>query len=172
MKNRAILIAITGLPGTGKSTLAEALADELDAVHLNTDRIRHEKSQLGKYNKSTKSRIYNVMFEKAREALSKGKPVILDATFYTRALREPVDALASDLNIEAVWVEIRADQKTIQSRVAEERKYSEADFKVYMIIKKSYEPLERPHLVVRSDIMSVDEMVGKVQSQVKKQSAP
>ncbi|MCB0080827.1 MAG: AAA family ATPase, partial [Caldilineaceae bacterium] len=34
------LIAIGGLPGSGKSSVARMVAQELEAVHLNSDRIR------------------------------------------------------------------------------------------------------------------------------------
>jgi adenylylsulfate kinase-like enzyme len=40
--NRLKKILIMGLPGAGKSTLAKALAQRLNAVHLNADEIRTE----------------------------------------------------------------------------------------------------------------------------------
>lgn len=40
--NRLKKILIMGLPGAGKSTLAKALAQRLNAVHLNADEIRKE----------------------------------------------------------------------------------------------------------------------------------
>jgi len=35
-----MLIVVTGLPGTGKTTIAESLAKEVDAVVFSTDKIR------------------------------------------------------------------------------------------------------------------------------------
>jgi len=40
-RNRVIKILIMGLPGSGKTTLAEALSKELSAIHLNADEIRN-----------------------------------------------------------------------------------------------------------------------------------
>jgi adenylylsulfate kinase len=39
--NRVIKILIMGLPGSGKTTLAEALSKELSAIHLNADEMRN-----------------------------------------------------------------------------------------------------------------------------------
>ena len=40
------LVAIGGLPGTGKSTLAEALGNELGFVVLRSDEVRKERAGL------------------------------------------------------------------------------------------------------------------------------
>ena len=40
MKNLTILIF--GLPGSGKTTLANKLAKKLDATHLNADQVREQ----------------------------------------------------------------------------------------------------------------------------------
>ena len=37
-----MIIQIIGLPGSGKTTLAQALMERIDAIHLNADEVRAE----------------------------------------------------------------------------------------------------------------------------------
>ena len=65
-----MLIIITGLPGTGKTTLAQLLADNKIATHLNSDIIRIELDKQGQYDKASKSMIYKALIEKTKQLLS------------------------------------------------------------------------------------------------------
>ena len=154
-----MLLAITRLPGTGKSTFAKALAERLQAVHLNTDIIRDALNLRGQYDASSKAKIYDEMQRRTAAALSEGRTVLVDGTFYKRALRAQFEALAEQHHHSMQWIEIRAAEAVIRQRVAKKRQYSEADFDVYLQIKAKFEPLEQSHLTLWSDRMGVDEMV-------------
>lgn len=52
------LIMITGLPGTGKTTFAQALADKLNIPSLNSDQVRHEMGKRGQYDEASKKEVY------------------------------------------------------------------------------------------------------------------
>lgn len=45
-----------------------------------------------------------------------------------------------------------------------ERKYSEADYEVYLKIKNKFESMTEKHPVLRSDMQSVDEMIKKTKA--------
>jgi len=154
-----MLIAITGLPGTGKSTFARALAERLEALHLNTDIIRDALNLRGQYDVSSKEKIYDEMQRRTVAALSEGRTVVVDGTFYKQALRAQFEALAEQHHHTVQWIEIRAEEAVIRQRMAKKRQYSEADFDVYLQIKAKFEPLQQPHLTLWSDRMSVEEMV-------------
>jgi predicted kinase len=154
-----MLLAITGLPGTGKSTFAKALAEQLQALHLNTDIIRDALNLRGQYDASAKEKIYDEMQRRTAAALSEGGTVIVDGTFYKQAFRTQFGALAEQHHHTVQWIEIRAKEAVIRQRVVKKRQYSEADFEVYLQIKAKFEPLQQPHLTLWSDQMSVDDMV-------------
>jgi predicted kinase len=84
-----MLIIVTGLPGTGKSTVAAALARELGADALSTDRIRREAARPPGFSKAEKGSVYERMFARAERRLRAGRSVVLDATFYRERLRAP-----------------------------------------------------------------------------------
>ena len=48
------------------------------------------------------------------------------------------------------WIEIRADEDLIRDRLIRPRIESEADYNVYLKLKKDWEPMDEDHLVLRS----------------------
>jgi predicted kinase len=159
MQNK-IIIVVFGLPGSGKSYFAEALAGEINAKWINSDIVRHEMSGEGQYGDKDKSLIYQAMGEKAREVLTDETPVILDATFFRKALRQDVIDLGKEMHAQVVWMEIVADEELIRQRTERKRKYSEADFKVYHKVKDQFEPLKSEHLTLKSGESNLDTMLA------------
>ncbi|HEX6871111.1 MAG TPA: AAA family ATPase [Micromonosporaceae bacterium] len=100
------LVLVGGLPGTGKSTLAEGLADRLGAVVLNSDRVRKELAGLppgraapaayqeGIYTDEWTERCYAELLDRAERLLQLGESVVLDASWTRTALRARAAALA------------------------------------------------------------------------------
>lgn len=156
-----VLVMVTGLPGTGKTTFAKHLADNIDGVHLNSDMVRSQMGKRGKYDIASKAAVYHELQSRAEENLQQGKHLIVDATLYKNILREPFIKLAKQNETPVFWIELKANEKVIKERVGKKRKYSEADFEVYLKIKAVYEPLEMSHLILWSDMMSVEEMIEK-----------
>lgn len=155
----AILIVICGLPGTGKTTFASALADALDAEHLNTDKIRYDAGKRGQYSEHAKEDIYESLLDAARSVLSKGRSAVLDGTFYREKLRKPFEHLATAFKVRLSWIELIAAEETVRERVSKTRPYSEADYEVYLKIKNAFEPLPGAHLTLDSGVLSMEEML-------------
>ena len=81
-----MLIAMAGLPGTGKSTLATALAGALPAVVLDKDKLRAglippEKIE---YSRAQDDYIFELLLKAAKYNLNRGRHVILDGRTFTR----------------------------------------------------------------------------------------
>ena len=155
------LIVVLGLPGTGKTTFARALADHLGALHLNTDMLRAQMGLRGRYDEATKARIYEALLQQGRAGLVAGRRVVLDGTFYKEAFRDRLAELAREAGAGVKWLEITASPETVRQRVSRHRPYSEADFAVYQKIRGAYEPLRGERLSLASDHLTPEAMLNR-----------
>ena len=161
-----MIIIVFGLPGTGKSFFSRHLADEIGAAYLNTDIVRGELNLQGLYTPQSKRRVYDRLLLQAGQKRMKYKNVIVDGTFQRRNARRRFSERASQWKQPVRFIEMRSTDRTVRKRISEEREYSEADFKVYRQIKYNFEKMERPHLVLQSDALSLEEMINKAKAYI------
>lgn len=148
-----MLVLVCGLPGTGKSTVAERVAELLSAARLRTDVVRKELFPEPTYAASESAAVYDELFSRARERLAAGDHVVLDATFRRRELRERAAELADDTD--SAFRLVRVDcaepvvRERIQRRQTEEDDESDADFAIYTQLKEEFEPIAGDdHIVI------------------------
>ena len=148
-----MLVLITGLPATGKTHFAKDLALVLRAEHLNTDVVR-KKCNMVDYTDEGKKNVYEKLFTLAEQALSAGKNVVVDGTFYKKDLRKQILNVAVRTNSEHVTVLRTLPESEVKKRLearAKIRTMSDANFDVYQRIKKEFEEITDPHLVIGPD---------------------
>jgi len=150
-----MIVVISGLPGTGKTTVAKELGSELNAPVLTTDEIRKAKSEHPKYTRRQKQGIYDHMFRIAEDLLSDNDTIILDGTFFKKEFRERSFQLGSDHDRCVFILETLCDEDVIKQRInkryQENVDASEADYKVYKIIQNQFEPIEEPHFRIHTE---------------------
>ncbi|QDV10310.1 Adenylate kinase [Rosistilla oblonga] len=130
-------VIVRGLSGTGKTTVAKALAERIGAVHLSTDALRKANSPDHDVNYDAQSRqqVYSAMFSEAVEHLQNRVPVVVDGTFLQAdLLREAQQRLAAagDKVVVATCVcpeEVAIDR--IRQRQRRSDSLSDADETVY-----------------------------------------
>ncbi len=103
---RARLVLVGGSPGTGKSTIAERLGVELDAIVVRSDELRKEVAGLpadahapspphaGIYSQRMTEATYEALIGRARELLELGEMVIVDATWSEQHWRDAAARMA------------------------------------------------------------------------------
>jgi predicted kinase len=158
-----MIIIVFGLPGSGKSYFASHLANMIDAEYIMSDRVRKEMLSKRTYSDEEKLAVYDEMILKAIEANKLNKNVVLDATFYKKNIRSNfINKIPATERIR--FIEVVADESLIRERLQKVREDSEANFEVYKKIKEEWEPMEEPHLTLRSTNDNIEEMLRKTAS--------
>jgi predicted kinase len=116
---RPRLVAVGGLSGTGKSTLAASVAPQLPpipgAVHLRSDIVRKRIMQVGEtdrlppegYTLAVTRQVYAALRRQAALAMRAGYSVILDAVQAEPSERAAIESLAKqcDVPFQGFWLE-------------------------------------------------------------------
>ena len=154
-----MIIAVLGLPGSGKSFFASRLAKRLRAKYVSSDNIRLKVLEQRTYAIAEKLKVYDLMIQEMKQALEQGEKLILDATFYKNQIRQKFSEAATFYEQKIIFIEIRANESLIQERVSRKRRESEADYPVYLKLKKEFEPLSHDHLILESKRDNIAEMI-------------
>lgn len=101
------LIAMAGLPGVGKTTVARGLAARLPAVLVNVDEVESALLR-AEFERSfaTGLAAYLVAEQVARANLDLGQHVIVDAANYVTYARQMWTALAAQYRVPLLFVEV------------------------------------------------------------------
>ncbi|RPI52902.1 MAG: hypothetical protein EHM55_15315, partial [Acidobacteria bacterium] len=132
------LIAVGGLSGTGKSTLALALAPSIGAVPgavvLRSDEIRKQlcdaqmSERLGPegYTPELSARVYEAMAARANAVVRSGQSAIVDAVYGRNHEREVIERVANDANVPFAGFWLEAPDAALIARV-EARRHDPSD---------------------------------------------
>ncbi len=149
-----MLVVISGLPGTGKTTVSKEIANQLKAEVLSTDRIRKKMSNKPEYTQKRKRSVYREMFQQAQDLLSKDENVILDATFFKKEWRDQAFKIGKKAKGCVFLIKIVCPEDTVKKRIHERYKnradYSDADYRVYKMIKNKFESIKKEHFVIHT----------------------
>lgn len=142
------LLAVCGFPGVGKSTVSSYLTETLDGTRLRTDEIRKELFPDPTYSSEESITVYKTACERARDELSDGEIVVLDASFANDHYRELAEAAAADCDVPFRLIRVACDEQEVLARIRRRDGISDADVDIYYQIKESFESLERDHLTI------------------------
>jgi len=152
---KPVLLLTAGMIGSGKSYQARNLASRLGADVIRTDVLRKELLNIapaekhpdafgqGIYSLDMSRRTYDKAFELAAEKINRGKPVIIDASFRSRADRALAVNLAGRLQIPFYFIECVCPDEVVKIRL-EKRKMetenpSDGRWEILQEQKKHYE---------------------------------
>ncbi|MGE4451752.1 AAA family ATPase [Castellaniella sp.] len=129
----ALLLAIGGLSGSGKSTVAAAIAHRVGAAPgariAASDRIRKRIAGVpaetplpsGSYTRESSDRVYAALEAEAAHMLTLGHACIADAVFSRQDERRAIERCAAEAGAPFLGVWLEADPGTLVARVRERR---------------------------------------------------
>jgi len=125
-----ILIVFSGLPGVGKTTLAQRLAQDAKAAYLRIDTIEQalKNSALGIHQAEDAG--YQSAYSLAEENLRAGNSVIVDAVNPLNIIRDRWAQIASETEAKLINIEVICSDKAEHKRRIETR---EADIKGHQL---------------------------------------
>ncbi len=178
--SKPTLFITVGLVGTGKTTLAQALAKRLGLVVVSSDVIRKKLANVplkerhfdefdtGLYSAEFSRKTYNRMFTEARRLLSQGGSAILDASFVKSSERLKAKQLAEEMGADFYIVECVLDETSIRQRLDERVRIgavSDGRWEIYEPQKRAFEPVtevpDANHIMVDTSLPN-EEMVRKL----------
>ena len=159
--SRPTVFAVMGRIGSGKSSLARALAGELGWAAFSSDQIRKETAGLPLfertpsrlrsrlYSEAATLRTYRALARRVREQLRQGHHVIVDATFGRREQREEFRRALRAAHCRLVFLEAHAPGAKIRTRLKQRdaggREISDARSEDFEKLARSYEPPRELH---------------------------
>lgn len=138
---KPMVILICGNVGTGKTWLAQKLAQKLNAIHLNTDALRKRLFCNPKFTLKETEQTYRELLAKALTFLEQERNIILDGTYIKIKFRHNVYQALRKKEIPFVVFWTTSPEKVVKQRLVKKFNSdpdnpSEADFTVYQKKKK------------------------------------
>ena len=174
------LVVVSGLSGSGKSTVARELHRRTGFAHFNSDVIRKQlagvpltsreraRDDAGLYSSEHSARTYNRMLSLAAEELKAGRSAIVDATFLRRADRDAARAVAGASKVPVVfvecWCEPVATMRRLKARATEGNDPSDADEDIYRQQRAAYEVFASEEQPERIGVDTSASLAGVVDS--------
>uniref|UniRef100_A0A7C3WSI3 Shikimate kinase n=1 Tax=Desulfobacca acetoxidans TaxID=60893 RepID=A0A7C3WSI3_9BACT len=163
-----LIVVIFGLMGTGKSTLADALAKAKGWPVIHSDLVRKQLAGLeptvavveefgqGIYSEAFSRKTYAEMLRQARQLLAKAPVVILDGSFKRAAERERVRQAAREWGAKPLFVYCECPKETVRRRLvkrtADGSSVSDGRLELLDLQEKDFDPLgEKDRPLLRLD---------------------
>lgn len=157
------LVLVGGLPGTGKSTLARALAERVGFRVIRSDLVRKELAGApgkepaafgeGIYAAEWTERTYAECLRRAETLLFEGKRVLVDANFREESWRRAFLEAATRWGVAGGLLLCQAESNVVRDRLASRRDdASDADWAVYL---KAVETWEEPGPQTQSALQTI-----------------
>ena len=102
------LVAVSGLPGTGKSYFCGKLAERLPLAIVESDALRKVLFSSPSYSSKESSHLFRAVHHLIERLLRKGISLIFDATNLSEQHREYLYSIAERLDIKLVLVRVEA----------------------------------------------------------------
>ena len=155
----SIVLIICGLPGVGKSTVARLLAPNIEAAIVSSDEIRKSLFRVPTYRRHEKRLVYKAMLLVARYLYNANVNCILDATFSRDTARQEVQDTLGLTRDQFRIIECTCPEDIVMTRLKQRKNdFSDADYSIYKMMKRIYEPIKEEHIKIDTQRLSEKEI--------------
>ncbi|PCJ65738.1 MAG: adenylyl-sulfate kinase [Candidatus Hydrogenedentota bacterium] len=170
---RGRLIIMTGVSGSGKSTIASRIAIELNAVHIRSDAVRKHlagaalnQQDINIYTHEWDEKTYDELLRLGMILAKEGLPVILDAKYDRQQRRHTIEEAAHQAKLPLVLVQCRAAAAVLRDRLIQRKgDVSDATPELLDAQLASYESLdyiEKRMAIIVHEETPINEIIKKL----------
>ncbi len=167
--NNPVLFVFGGLSGTGKTTLARALAQELHATYLRIDEIEQALRFSGVLRGEVGAAGYLAAYALAESNLRLGCTVVADCVNPLAVTREAWRRVATNSGSRVFEIEVICTDPVEHRRRVEIRASDVAGLELPSwedVLRREYEPWVSPRLVIDTATRSVADAIAELRSQI------
>jgi predicted kinase len=165
------LIAVSGLPGSGKSHLCRRLAERLQFPVLESDAMRRLLFPEPNHSRDESERLFRACHTLIEELLRRGIPLIFDATNLIERHRERLYRIADTADARLIIIRVEAPPEVVKKRLDRRRlgtdaeDNSEADWEIYLRMSATSQRIRRKHFAVDTS-RDISPVVDKIVHEV------
>ena len=159
-----MLIVFSGLPGSGKTSLARALASQLKASHVRIDSIEEALLNMGGESLVAKGAGYCVAYAVAEDNLKLGRTVIADAVNPIRLTGQAWEAVARRAGVAVVNVAVTCSDSREHRRRIEARPQGSRASNWQDVINREFEVSKDTAIVIDTAGRSVEQSLLELQA--------
>ncbi|MDR1740216.1 MAG: AAA family ATPase [Bacteroidales bacterium] len=166
---KPILFILSGLPASGKSTLAKLIAREYNAVYLRIDTIEQGLRDLCNFDVQGEG--YRLSYRIASDNLSLGRNVVSDSCNPVDLTRKEWEEVAKEndsifINIEILCSDKDEHKKRVETRKSDIKGLKLPDWK--RVESREYHPWESDRIVIDTANRTIDESFEELKNKISK----
>jgi predicted kinase len=169
MPDAAILIVFGGLPGTGKTTLAQALAEQRGAAYLRIDAIEQALRDSGMLAGEVGPAGYLVADALADANLRLGVSVVADSVNPLAVTRDAWRRVAEAASVRIVEIEVICSDAAEHRRRVETRTIDLPGLTApswAQVLDREYEPWDRPRFMLDTALVSPADALDRLHARI------
>lgn len=116
--NRPTLILLYGYPGAGKTYLARQLCEDIQAAHVQSDRIRYELFEQPRYDQQENQIVDHLLQYMTEEFLGAGISVVYDINAMRASQRRELRDMARKNKVQTMLVWMQVDPDSAYARIS------------------------------------------------------